>query len=127
MRMADPVFDLDNRVILLTGGCGLIGRTAAAAFVERGARLVVADVAPKDPEAFASDLGGRAAGMIGDVSSVEDVRALREAEPRNPSRQIRSGRTLCCLMNRRYASIQVQSGRHVTFSMDFPRLATGRL
>lgn len=75
--MADPVFDLDNRVIVLTGGCGLIGRTAAAAFVERGARLVVVDVAPKDPAAFASDLDGGAAGLMCDVSSVEDVRALR--------------------------------------------------
>ncbi len=76
--MPDPVFDLNGRVIVLTGGCGLIGSAAARAFADRGARLVIVDVPPKDPVALAGELGGDATGAVCDVSSVQDVRALRE-------------------------------------------------
>ncbi len=74
--MTDPVFDIAGRVIVLTGSCGLIGRTLASAFHERGARLALVDVEPKDPVEQARSLGGEAIGARCDVSDVAAVRAL---------------------------------------------------
>lgn len=74
--MTDPVFDIAGRVIVLTGSCGLIGRTLAAAFHERGARMVLVDVEPKDPVGQARSLRGDAMGVVCDVADVAAVRSL---------------------------------------------------
>jgi len=74
--MGDPVFDVAGKVVLLTGACGLIGTTLAKAFSDRGARLVLVDVPPKDPTAFAETLGGETAGFECDVSDAGAVREL---------------------------------------------------
>ncbi len=42
----DPLFDISERIIVITGGCGLIGREMAKHFTERGARIVITDVPP---------------------------------------------------------------------------------
>ncbi len=74
--MGDPVFEVLGKVVLLTGACGLIGKTLARAFAERGAKLVLVDVPPKDPAALAADLGGESLGLVCDVSDVEAVKEL---------------------------------------------------
>lgn len=74
--MSDPVFDVSGKVILLTGACGLIGTTLAKAFAERGARLALVDVPPKDPVAFAAELGDESLGVECDVSEVDAVKTL---------------------------------------------------
>jgi len=74
--MEDLTFDVTGKVVVLTGGCGLIGRTLARAFAQRGANLVVVDVPPKNPVAFVGELDGAVMGRICDVSSVAEVRAL---------------------------------------------------
>jgi NAD(P)-dependent dehydrogenase (short-subunit alcohol dehydrogenase family) len=75
----DPVFDIQNRVIVLTGGCGLIGTKLSEAFHERGAKVVVVDVEPKDPVSAARQLGDECMGMICDVSDENAVADLRKA------------------------------------------------
>ncbi|HHQ47899.1 MAG TPA: SDR family NAD(P)-dependent oxidoreductase, partial [Acidobacteria bacterium] len=75
-RMNDRVCDVAGKVVVLTGACGLIGTTIARAFAGRGARMALVDVPPKDPEAFAAELGGEALGVVCDVSDVAAVRGL---------------------------------------------------
>jgi NAD(P)-dependent dehydrogenase (short-subunit alcohol dehydrogenase family) len=74
--MRDPLFDISDRVIILTGACGLIGRTLATRLAERGARMVVVDVATACPEEMATQLEGEAMGVACDVSRADDVAAL---------------------------------------------------
>jgi len=74
--MIDPLFDISDRVIVLTGACGLIGRALAPRLAERGARLVVVDIPAACPEEMAAALGGEAMGVACDVSSAEQVAKL---------------------------------------------------
>lgn len=78
VRGEDRLFDISNRVIVLTGACGLIGRELAAAFAERGARLVLVDVPAADPEKLAREIGPEsgALGMACDVSQEQEVASL---------------------------------------------------
>lgn len=73
---SDPVYDIFGRVIVVTGACGLIGHTMTKAFNERGARLVLADIAKMKPEKAARELGREAIGVSTDVASAEAVAAL---------------------------------------------------
>lgn len=107
--MNDPVFDVSGRVIVLTGACGLIGRTTARALSERGAKLVLADVPPKDPAAFATELGGDTAGFHCDVSQIEAVRRLVEATLE------RHGRVDVLINNHHYLARQAWDARAEVF------------
>jgi NAD(P)-dependent dehydrogenase (short-subunit alcohol dehydrogenase family) len=73
--MRDPLFSVEDKVIVVTGACGLIGRAAVKALHERGARLVLADVAAASPGALASETGN-AIGVSCDVSEASSVAAL---------------------------------------------------
>ena len=46
--MTDPLFDLDGRVAVVTGGMGQLGSVYTAGLVERGMRVAVFDVAAGD-------------------------------------------------------------------------------
>lgn len=52
-------FDLTEKVIVITGGCGLIGRAFCEAVAQFGGQLVVADIEKADPESFAANLQRR--------------------------------------------------------------------
>ncbi len=41
--MAENLFDVSNKVVVVTGGTGMLGRQFSLAFAERGARVVVLD------------------------------------------------------------------------------------
>jgi NAD(P)-dependent dehydrogenase (short-subunit alcohol dehydrogenase family) len=75
----EKLFDVDGRVCVFTGGCGLIGRTLTRAFRDRGAHVVVVDVAAADPQGQAREIGGGTLGVACDVSSAADVAALAAA------------------------------------------------
>ncbi|MCW2991936.1 MAG: putative short-chain type dehydrogenase/reductase y4lA [Solirubrobacterales bacterium] len=69
--------ELRDKVAVVTGGAGGIGKALAWRFVEEGARgVVVADLEAADPGAVAEQLGDRALGFAGDVSDEPTVRAL---------------------------------------------------
>jgi NAD(P)-dependent dehydrogenase (short-subunit alcohol dehydrogenase family) len=63
--VTDPLFDLDGRVAVVTGGFGQLGSVYTAGFVERGMRVAVFDVAagevPEGARAFRVDVTDRAA------------------------------------------------------------------
>ena len=60
--------DLSHLVVLITGGAGGQGSYEARQFVERGARVVVADVRLAEAEALAAELGQSALAAELDVS-----------------------------------------------------------
>lgn len=71
---------LTNKVVVITGGAGFLGRQFCTAVAERGATVVVADI---DAEAAARVAGkivsiypGRAEAMSLDITSTTSVRAL---------------------------------------------------
>ncbi len=70
-----------GRVAVVTGGAGGIGRALAEAFLQRGARVVLADVDPQALERTVADLrkdGGEVVGVVTDVTSRRSVEALAE-------------------------------------------------
>jgi len=76
------MFDLQNRVAVVTGGAHGIGFEYAKAFREAGARVVIADIDGDAAEESARRLdpsGDHAAGFRADVSDEGSVRALRES------------------------------------------------
>ncbi|WP_334190517.1 SDR family oxidoreductase [Noviherbaspirillum sp.] len=74
--MAEQLFA--NKVVLVTGGAGGIGRATALAFGEAGGRVVVSDVSPAGEETVAmiTQAGGEAIFVQSDVSKEAQVEAL---------------------------------------------------
>ena len=68
--------ELSDRVAIVTGGAGGIGRATAELFVQEGARVVIADVDTTRGEAVAADLGDAAAFKRTDVAIADEVQAL---------------------------------------------------
>jgi 3-oxoacyl-[acyl-carrier protein] reductase len=72
------VFDLSERVALVTGAGQNQGAGIARALASQGAAVAVNDVVPERAEAVAREIresGGRAAPAVFDVTSLDDVRA----------------------------------------------------
>lgn len=79
MKAVDPVFDVENRVAVITGACGLIGRELVGALHRRGARVVVADIEDAKPGDYAASVGADVAGFACDVADAPSVARLRDA------------------------------------------------
>ncbi len=73
--------DLTDKVCLITGGAGGIGRALATRFLAAGMRAVVADVEAEAVAAAVDELGGdeRVLGVTHDVRSLDDTQRLRDA------------------------------------------------
>jgi NAD(P)-dependent dehydrogenase (short-subunit alcohol dehydrogenase family) len=74
--LPDPLFAVDGRVVVLTGACGLIGKTLAKSLRERGARLALVDLEVARPQDVAEAIGGGAIGLKCDVSRSAEVAGL---------------------------------------------------
>lgn len=79
--MSHPLFDLSNRVALVSGAASGLGKAMATGFAEAGADLVLADfnadglaTAAREMEA----LGGRVLPVTCDVSQPDQIRAMFE-------------------------------------------------
>jgi len=74
--MSIPIFDLTDRVAIVTGGSRSIGRAIALGFAEAGADVVIASRTLPDLEEVAgliSDLGRQSLAVVADVSKADDV------------------------------------------------------
>lgn len=75
-------FNLDKKVIIISGGMGLIGRAFAEACAQYGANVVVADRAGAGSEDHAAELekrfGRKMLGKSIDVGNRKDVEALKD-------------------------------------------------
>ncbi len=89
MRTTDPgiidfkkKFDLTNKVIIISGACGLIGRAFCEAAAQFGAHIICADIALANPIEFAKQLelkhGRKMLGFELNVAIKKDVITLKE-------------------------------------------------
>ncbi len=73
-------FCVKDRVVVLTGCSGVLGASYCRALAQRGARLVMADLASREPALCASmlanDTGAMAVGVNCDVGNEVDVKLL---------------------------------------------------
>jgi len=74
----DGLFDLRGRVVVLTGGAGLLGREYAQDLVAAGAHVVVGDVDGAAAHRLAADVGPLCLPVSVDVSSPESVKQMVE-------------------------------------------------
>lgn len=75
------LFDMDGRVVIVTGGTRGIGRALAEGYVAAGARVVVASRKPdacKETEQHLQSLGGEALGVPTRLDDLDALRALVE-------------------------------------------------
>ena len=74
-----PIFSLDGRVAVVTGGSRGIGFEIAQAMAQSGAKVVIADRLAAEGHAAAESLGADARFVEVDVTDSASVRALAEA------------------------------------------------
>ena len=90
IRTTDPTgidfrkkFELNDKVIIITGACGLVGRAFCEAVAQFGGIVVAADIELAKPEEFAAALSERnkipALGFSLDVASRSSVESLKAA------------------------------------------------
>jgi NAD(P)-dependent dehydrogenase (short-subunit alcohol dehydrogenase family) len=71
-------FSLTDRVAIVTGALGLIGRNHCQALAEAGANVVVADLNEAAAQSFASELGDSHFGIGLDVTDEATVKQVRD-------------------------------------------------
>ena len=75
-------FDLKDKVIIISGACGLIGRAFCEAVAQFGGYVVAADIKQADPIAFAKDLEKRnnvkCLGVEVEVEKKDSVQRLKQ-------------------------------------------------
>lgn len=76
--MSDPIFSLEDKVIVMTGAAGLVGRTLCKALDERGAKIIGVDIAAANPAKVLGALGlsERAIFLEANVAKAAEVAAL---------------------------------------------------
>ena len=74
--MTQTSFRLDNKVIIITGGAGLLGREYARAVCEAGGIAIVADLNASDAELSAQAAGGQAMGVAVNVADKASVTTM---------------------------------------------------
>ncbi len=80
------LFSLKDKVAIVTGACGLLGKKHCEALANAGAFVVVADVNAKASIDFANDLGSSHLGIGLDVTSEASIREAKEEVIKNYGR-----------------------------------------
>ena len=76
-------FRLDHKVIVITGGAGLLGRQHAEAVLDAGGIAILLDITADALENAVSELGkkyneDRIVGMLADITSLESLEKVRD-------------------------------------------------
>lgn len=76
----DDMFDLTERVAIITGGAGLLGLKHAEAIASRGGSPVLVDLASANPEARASEIASKynvdSLGLVINITKPDQVQTL---------------------------------------------------
>ena len=72
------LFRLDDKVAIVTGAAGGIGRAIAATLAAQGARLALVDINLEGAKQLAEEIGGECQSYGTDVSEIEAIRGLVE-------------------------------------------------
>lgn len=78
LRSADPLFDLEGKVIVIAGAAAGLGRVIAKALIDRGARLILTDKDAAGLQEISSSLVGETSASLIDVTNEREVEALME-------------------------------------------------
>lgn len=82
MRDWKQLFDLTDRVAIITGGAGLLGSKHAEIIAAAGGSPVLIDLAVADPRGRAEALSERARvpalGLVGDIADLHQVETMRD-------------------------------------------------
>jgi NAD(P)-dependent dehydrogenase (short-subunit alcohol dehydrogenase family) len=70
---------LENKVAIVTGACGGIGRTIVAKFVAEGARVLAVDLDQGSTEQLATEYAGEVKGMGVDVTDYSQIEQMIDA------------------------------------------------
>ncbi len=110
MPALNGLFDLKDRIAIITGGCGLLGTKHAEIIAEAGGTPVLIDLAVTNPaaraEAISQQFGVPGLGLAGDITNVAQVEGMRDQilarfhhidilinnAANNPKMEIREGR-----------------------------------
>jgi Dehydrogenases with different specificities (related to short-chain alcohol dehydrogenases) len=71
------LFSLENKIAVVTGALGLLGKQHCLALAEAGARIIVCDLDEHKCEAFAKKLPTKSIGVGVDITDANSVRKLR--------------------------------------------------
>ena len=72
------IFNIENKIIVITGGCGLLGKTIVDSLIKNKAKVVVVDVPEANPEKFAIKYGENVLGISADVSNSTETSKIKE-------------------------------------------------
>ncbi|OGU63096.1 MAG: short-chain dehydrogenase [Ignavibacteria bacterium RBG_13_36_8] len=72
------IFSLKNKIAIVTGALGLLGKQHCYALSEAGANIIVTDLDEKKCEEFAESLQTESLGMELDVTKPESIKKLRD-------------------------------------------------
>jgi NAD(P)-dependent dehydrogenase (short-subunit alcohol dehydrogenase family) len=74
----EKLFSLKNKVAVVTGAVGLIGKHHCNALSEAGANIIVSDIDLKKCEILANELGTKSIGVDVDITKPDSIKNLRE-------------------------------------------------
>jgi NAD(P)-dependent dehydrogenase (short-subunit alcohol dehydrogenase family) len=86
------MFDLTGKVVVITGGAGILGRRISGALIERGAKVAIVDRDEGKASEVAASLGSldQVRAHAGDVTSRDSLESVHKAVRENfdPLRQL---------------------------------------
>ena len=79
MNKFPEIFSLKNKVAVVTGALGLIGKNHCKALCEVGANVIVCDLDESQCKKYASDLQEKSIGIAADITKKESVIKLKDS------------------------------------------------
>ncbi|MCH7773413.1 MAG: SDR family NAD(P)-dependent oxidoreductase [Bacteroidetes bacterium] len=77
MSSFPQIFSLENKVAIVTGALGLIGKNHCEALAEAGANVVVCDLDQTECNNFAGNLPQKSVGISSDITQKDSVIELK--------------------------------------------------